>query len=122
MESISFADALVGVTGSCNLLVSSNCAFQIIPGTTFKWTATNGVVSATLTPGGPGTSASLTTRRGVQEYRAKKPNDFPVNPTDLTGPELANSIISLDQFLALAKLTHRAWPQWEVEFQACQPS
>lgn len=105
-ESIFFVDALVGVTGSCNLLISSNCAFTIIPGTTFKWTATNGVVSPTLTPGGPGSSASLNTpSRGVQQYRAKQPVDFPVNPVYLTGPELANSIISVNQFLALANLT-----------------
>ena len=41
-ESISFVTALVGVTGSCNLLVSSNCGFQIFPGTIFKWTTTAG--------------------------------------------------------------------------------
>jgi hypothetical protein len=105
-ESISFVDALVGVTGSCNLLVSSNCGFQIIPGTTFKWTATNGVVSPTIPPGGPGSSALLATpARSVQKQKAKHLNDFPVNPVDLTGQELANSIISVSQFLALANLT-----------------
>jgi hypothetical protein len=105
-ESISFVDALVGVSGSCNLLVSSNCTFQIIPGTTFKWTATNGVVSPTTTPGGPGASASLNNpSRGVHEHRAKQLNDFPINPVDLTGQDLANSIISVTEFLTLAHLT-----------------
>jgi hypothetical protein len=106
IESVAFVDALVGVTGSCNVLIATTCDFQIVPGTTFKWTATNGVVSPALAPAGPGSSASLTTpSRGVQEHRAKQLVDFPVNPVDLTGAELANSIISVDQFLALAGLT-----------------
>jgi hypothetical protein len=104
IESISFVDALVGVSGSCNVLTSKNCTFQIIPGTTFKWTATNGVVSPTTSPGGPGSVASLNSRR-VREHRAKVLNNFPVNPVDLTGQELANSIITVDQFLTMAGLT-----------------
>jgi len=106
-ESISFVDALVGVSGTCNTLqATSNCTFQIIPGTTFKWTATNGVVSPTTTPGGPGTTASLTIPlRGAQEHRAKLINNFPINPVDLTGQDLSNSIISVNQFLSLANLT-----------------
>jgi hypothetical protein len=58
-ESITFLDALVGVSGKCNVLVSSNCTFAIIPGTTFQWTAAAGVVSATFSAGGrsPGSTA-----------------------------------------------------------------
>ena len=105
-ESISFVDALVGVKGACNVLVSSNCQFQIIPGTTFKWTAESGVVSPTLTPGGPGTpAAALLPVQSSSIHDAKHLVNFPKNPIDLTGDELADSVISVEQFLELAKLT-----------------
>ena len=88
-----FVDALVGVSGSCNVLVSSNCQWQILPGTTFTWSAGGGLVSPTVIPGGPGDSET------------KLVNNAPVNPVDLTGPELAESVISLQEFLDLAQLT-----------------
>ena len=102
-ESIAFVDALVGVKGSCNQLISSNCSFQIIPGTTFKWTASNGTVSPVLTPGGPGTSAHLATPGGSM-HTAKQADRNPASPTDLTGQELSQSIITINQFLSLANL------------------
>lgn len=106
-ESIVFVDALVGVKGSCNLLVSSNCSFQIIPGTTFTWTSTDGIVSPQLSPGGPGTSAVVSAAlQGKASTGVKKQlNHFPVGPVDLTGAELASSLISVDQFLSMAGLT-----------------
>jgi hypothetical protein len=106
-ESINFVTALVGITGTCNQLISTNCAFQIFPGTTFKWTSTNGTVSFTGTPGStPGGAALLDATFGrARERRPKQADNFPVNPVDLTGTELANSLISVDEFLALANLT-----------------
>jgi hypothetical protein len=106
IQSDTFVAALVGVTEACNVLVSSNCAFQIFPGSTFLWNSTNGMVIFTPTPGMSATSVSPTTASdSIQGRNAKDPDNFPVNPVDLTGPELANSIISVDQFLALANLT-----------------
>jgi hypothetical protein len=105
-ESIAFVDSLVGVKGKCNTLAKSGCTFQIIPGTTFKWTAAAGSVNPVLTPGGPGTSASLAKPLNSKSpARAKQLDNFPASPLDLTGPELSGSVISVDQFLSLAGLT-----------------
>jgi hypothetical protein len=105
VERISFVTALVGVTGACNVLVSSNCAFQIIPGTTFNWTSSNGIVSFTDPPSGPRSSASITPPlRNSKKHRAKQLDDFPLNPVDLTGQDLNHAFISLNQFLTLANL------------------
>ena len=104
-QNIKFVDALVGVKGSCNNLGSSNCSFAIIPGTTFQWTAANGAVTPNVTPGGPGSTAWLPIPwTGSHAQVAKQLNDFPVNPTDLTGLQLQGSIISVAQFLSLANL------------------
>src|SRR5207247_1577679 len=106
VEKIKFVTALVGVLGTCNQLISSNCAFQIFPGSTFKWTSTNGQVGFTATPGStPSADLANAALGRAQEHRAKLPDNFPVNPVDLTGPELVNSVISVDEFLALANLT-----------------
>jgi hypothetical protein len=101
----SFVTALVGVIGSCNVLVSSNCAFQIFPGSTFKWTSTNGNLVFTATPGG---SPLAGTQGNVQTSSEKDPDPFPVNPTDLTGAQLSQSAISVDQFLSLSGLTQQS--------------
>jgi hypothetical protein len=83
-ESIEFVDGLVGVTGQCSTLsATANCDFQVIPGTTYRWWANNGGVS----------------------FRSQNLLPSVVNPVDLTGSQLANSIISLNQFLTLANLT-----------------
>lgn len=110
-ESINFVTALVGITGTCNTLATSgNCAFQIFPGTTFAWSSTNGAVTFTPTPGSTPnfTTASLNSpaeTAGSLQGGKEQPDYFPVNPTDLTGSQLANSIISTDEFLQLAGLT-----------------
>jgi HYDIN/CFA65/VesB family protein/centrosomal CEP192-like protein len=106
-QSFSFVTALVGVTGTCNVApgTSSDCAYWIFPGSTFQWTTTGGQVGFSATPGGP---LSLMTPSGSIERRAQYPDDVPVNPLDLTGVELENSLISVDQFLALANLTRES--------------
>ena len=105
-ESINFVTALVGVTGSCNVLVSSNCAFQIFPGSTFKWTSTSGAVNFTAAPGTSPSFASLTPAEGAHpQHNLNVEAETVVNPRDLTGAELESSIISVDQFLAAANLT-----------------
>ena len=104
-ESITFVTALVGVTGSCNLLISTNCGFQIIPGTTFKWSSANGTVAFTPTPGGPLARSISRHPFSIAPVTAKTPDNFPGNVVDLTGPQLVNAIISVDEFLALAGLT-----------------
>jgi hypothetical protein len=108
-ESISFVDALVGVTGSCNVLVSSNCQFQIFPGTTFKWTSTNGTVNFNAIPGSPvgrlRRAPSANHSATISAEEVEQADDFPINPVALTGNELSNSLITVDEFLSLAGLT-----------------
>jgi len=88
VENASFVTALVGVTGTCNQLVYGGCNFQIIPGTTFQWNATDGGI------GYPQLNA------------AQKLLAFPIlSPGDLTGIQLTNSLISINQFFTMANLT-----------------
>ena len=104
-SNIVFVDALVGVKGTCNVLTNGSCTFAIIPGTTFQWTAANGAITPNVNPGGPGSTAWLTMPLAAPHAQvAKQLNDFPVGPTDLTGAQLQNSIISVAQFLSLANL------------------
>jgi hypothetical protein len=105
-ETFGFVTSLVGVTGTCNVLTSSNCAFQIIPGTTFKWSSANGTVSFTSAPGAQNAAVlDPKTFRSTNRHTAKQADNFPTNPVALSGAELSNAIISTDKFLALANLT-----------------
>lgn len=93
-NTVSFRTALVGIQGTgCNTLgPSTDCKFQIIPGTTYRWSQTNGVVgfsgpfeNAII---GPGVSQSVL-------------DDF----VSLTPAELSNSLISVSDFLSDIGLT-----------------
>jgi hypothetical protein len=70
--------------------------------------------------GTPGISPLRTASLGSFQRR-KVADNFPVDPVDLTGAELANSIISVDQFLALAKLTPQSLAAMEAGFPVFQP-
>jgi len=51
VQNDSFVTMLVGVTGTCDVVIVSDCGFQIIPGTIFQWNSTNGSITFTPTPG-----------------------------------------------------------------------